>query len=86
MNRVDFEMAPADIIEAKRIHHQWLPDQTRLERGLMDEATSARLEAMGHRVTWTSRQGIAHAIFVSESGQLVGVPDPREDDGTAAGY
>lgn len=42
---------------------------------------------MGHEISWGRGQGIAHCVFVDpESGMLVGVPDPRDSDGTAAGY
>ena len=46
----------------------------------------AALTAMGHQIAWSGRQGIAHCIFVGEGGVLVGVPDARDSDGTAAGY
>ena len=87
VNLVDFRMSPADAVAAKRLHHQWLPDVARLEEGYMSEADAAVLAAMGHEVAWRARQGIAHSIFVDAgTGGLVGVPDPRDADGAAAGY
>ncbi len=87
VNLVDFRMSPADAVASKRLHHQWLPDVARLEDGYMSEADAAVLAAMGHEIAWSRRQGIAHCIFVdSGTGLLVGVPDPRDSDGTAAGY
>ena len=86
VNVADFGMSPGDAVVAKRLHHQWLPDVARLEEGYMSEEDAAVLAAMGHQVTWSGRQGIAHCIFVGEGGGLVGVPDPRDSDGTAAGY
>ncbi len=87
VNVVDFSLAPADVVAAKRLHHQWLPDRVRLENGYMGEDDAAKLAAMGHEVGWTGRQGIAHCIFVDgTTGELVGVPDPRDSDGAAAGY
>ena len=87
VNLVDFPQDPASVVAAKRLHHQWLPDAVRLEEGLMSEADAARLSAMGHQVGWGRGQGIAHCIFVDgSSGELVGVPDPRDSDGAAAGY
>ena len=87
VNTVDFALAPADVVAARRLHHQWLPDRARLENGYMTEADGAVLAAMGHEVGWTGSQGIAHCIFVDgATGELVGVPDPRDSDGAAAGY
>ncbi|NNF26006.1 MAG: gamma-glutamyltransferase, partial [Gemmatimonadetes bacterium] len=86
LNRVDFGMSASEVVAAGRVHHQWLPDALRMERRVMDPDQAASLEAMGHRITWTERQGLAHVIFRTEAGMLVGAPDPREDDGTAVGY
>ena len=86
VNVADFGMSPGDAVASKRLHHQWLPDVARLEEGYMSEEDAAKLAAMGHEITWSGRQGIAHCIFVGEGGGLVGVPDPRDSDGTAAGY
>ena len=87
VNLVDFGQTPEGVVAAKRLHHQWLPDAVRLEAGFMSEEDGAVLAAMGHEVTWGNRQGIAHCIFVDgETGGLVGVPDPRDSDGAAAGY
>ena len=87
VNVADFGMSPAAAVAAKRLHHQWLPDVARLEEGYMTEADAAVLAAMGHEIAWSRRQGIAHCIFVDPgTGLLVGVPDPRDGDGTAAGY
>lgn len=87
VNLVDFRESPEGVVAAKRLHHQWLPDAVRLEDGFMPEEDAAVLAAMGHYVTWGRGQGIAHCIFVDgDTGQLVGVPDPRDSDGAAAGY
>ncbi|MDE2973646.1 MAG: gamma-glutamyltransferase [Gemmatimonadota bacterium] len=87
VNVVDFRMSPADAVASKRLHHQWLPDVARLEDGYMSETDAAALAAMGHEIAWSTRQGIAHCIFVDAgTGALVGVPDPRDGDGTAAGH
>ena len=86
VNVVDFGQSPEAAVASKRLHHQWLPDVARLEDGYMSEADATALTAMGHQIAWSGRQGIAHCIFVGEGGVLVGVPDPRDSDGTAAGY
>ena len=76
VNLVDFGASPADVVAARRLHHQWLPDAVRIEEGFMPEEDAATLAAMGHEVTWGRGQGIAHCIFVdAATGELVGVPD-----------
>lgn len=87
VNLVDFGQSPAEAVASRRLHHQWLPDVARMEDGYMTESDAARLAAMGHEISWGRGQGIAHCVFVDPgSGMLVGVPDPRDSDGTAAGY
>ena len=87
VNLVDFGQSPEEVVASKRLHHQWLPDVARMEDGYMSAEDAAELEAMGHAISWGRRQGIAHCIFVDPaSGDLVGVPDPRDTDGAAAGY
>ena len=87
VNLVDFGQSPEGVVAAKRLHHQWLPDAVRIEDGFMSEEDAAVLAAMGHEVNWGRGQGIAHCIFVDgETGAIVGVPDPRDSDGSAAGY
>ena len=87
VNLVDFRASPEGVVAAKRLHHQWLPDAARLEEGFMSEEKAATLAAMGHEVSWGRGQGIAHCIFVDGgTGELFGVPDPRDSDGAAASY
>ena len=87
VNLVDFGQSPEEVVASRRLHHQWLPDVARLENGYMSAEDATVLEAMGHAISWGRGQGIAHCIFVdSASGDLVGVPDPRDTDGAAAGY
>lgn len=84
LNLVDFGMSIEEAVSAPRIHHQWLPDEIRIERGGVDEETVRRLEAMGHRVRVGGRQGLAHSILVEADGVRVGFADPRDADGGAA--
>jgi gamma-glutamyltranspeptidase/glutathione hydrolase len=85
VNTIDFEMTPAAAVAAPRTHHQWLPDTLLLEGELFTSPAAAELQQWGHRVQRRNRQGVAHVIFVDPEGMLVGVPDPRDRDGAAAG-
>jgi gamma-glutamyltranspeptidase/glutathione hydrolase len=69
------------------LHHQWLHDVLRLERGPDDWLQSAdKLREMGHSVTLRDdTQGAAHSIWIDpKTGERTGVADWRRG-GVAAG-
>lgn len=84
VNAIDFDMNIAAAVSAPRLHHQWLPDEVRVERGF-PEATLAALRANGHRVVEPLGQTSANSIAVTPNG-LFGAPDPRTRGAEAAGY
>lgn len=83
VNVLDYGMDIAAAVAAPRLHHQWLPDEVRIERGFADDALVA-LQAMGHRVVEPLSQTSANSIAVTEHG-LRGAPDPRTRGAEAAG-
>jgi len=87
LNIVDFKMDIGEAVAAKRFHHQWLPDDIRIEEAGVDAPTFASLESMGHVVSMSGSQGRTHCIMIDpETGERIGAPDPRDADGGAAGY
>jgi gamma-glutamyltranspeptidase/glutathione hydrolase len=81
-----------------RFHHQWLPDETRVEAAGIPQAALENLEKMGHVIREVNALGDVHAILVERprgegaskaSGDapalLIGVSDPRRG-GAALGY
>ena len=80
---VDYHMNVAAAVAAPRLHHQWLPDEVRIERGFADD-TLAALRAKGHRVVEPMGQTSANSIAVTPTG-LRGAPDPRTRGAEAAG-
>jgi gamma-glutamyltranspeptidase/glutathione hydrolase len=83
VNVLDYGMDVAASVAAPRLHHQWLPDEVRIERGFAD-ATIAALKAKGHRVVEPLGQTSANSIAVTANG-LLGAPDPRTRGADAAG-
>ncbi|MGH6799990.1 MAG: gamma-glutamyltransferase [Methylocella sp.] len=81
---VDFGMNVAEATEAVRIHHQWLPDELQVERGLNPD-TIRLLEALGHKVMVHGAWGSAQSIF-RENGVLMGAADTRQRGTLATGY
>lgn len=84
VNVIDYKMDVMSAVAAPRLHHQWLPDEVRIERGFNEETLSA-LRAMGHKVIEPMGQTSANSIVVTPEGAL-GAPDPRTRGSEAAGY
>ncbi len=93
LNRVDFDFDPLAAVAAPRIHQQWLPDEIVLEVSGGSASTPWPQEALrkrGHHVREGGPQGRVMLIQVEDSpaanGRYLGVSDPRDPDGAAAGY
>ena len=84
LNAIDHQMPIAEAVAMPRIHHQWLPDEVSIERGLPPEAIEA-LVARGHKIRLREPAGAAHSIQVTPEG-LFGGPDERRAGATAAGH
>ncbi|MDB5637823.1 MAG: gamma-glutamyltransferase [Bradyrhizobium sp.] len=80
---LDYHMDVAAAVAAPRLHHQWLPDEVRIEHGFSED-TLAGLKAKGHRVIEPMGQTSANSIAVTDHG-LLGAPDPRTRGAEAAG-
>jgi gamma-glutamyltranspeptidase / glutathione hydrolase len=86
INVVDYEMPIQQAVDAPRQHHQWFPDELRVEQLAKFKDTAERLQAMGHRVAVQAKQGDAHSIWVNPmTGGYTGAADKRLS-GKAAGY
>lgn len=83
VNVIDRGMAVADAVAAPRLHHQWMPDEVRIDRGFPGEVIEA-LKARGHKVVEPIAQTSANSIAVVPEG-LSGGADPRTRGATAAG-
>ncbi len=83
VNVLDYKMDVAAAVAAPRVHHQWMPDEVRVERGFSAE-TLDELRARGHQVIEPLGQTSANSIAVTPNG-LLGAPDPRTRGAEAAG-
>jgi gamma-glutamyltranspeptidase/glutathione hydrolase len=87
LNVIDHQMNIAEALSAGRIHHQWLPDRTRIESSLFSADTLSLYEARGHTLSDTSSIGSAMMVYRDpETGVLSGAADPRAEDGAAIAY
>jgi gamma-glutamyltranspeptidase / glutathione hydrolase len=86
VNAIDHGMNLQQAVDAPRFHHQWQPDEVRLERiGFPADVVTA-LEAMGHTTRFDDDMGDVQAAAIDVmTGVRLGASDPRED-GLATGY
>lgn len=85
VNTVDFGMNVAEATNAPRFHHQWLPDELRVEKGFSPD-TLKLLEGKGQKVVLKEAMGSTQSIMVGPDGTLYGASDPRSPDDLTAGY
>jgi gamma-glutamyltranspeptidase/glutathione hydrolase len=83
INIIDFKMNIAEAIAVPRMHHQWVPDYLRLERGFSPD-TIALLQKMGHEVRIMPAMGRVQTVQRTGT-QFFGASDPRNPDGAAFG-
>ena len=83
VNVLDYHMDVASAVAAPRLHHQWLPDEVRIEHGFPDDVIAA-LRGKGHTVIEPLGYSSANSIAVTPDG-LFGAPDPRTRGAFAAG-
>lgn len=84
INSIDFQMNPAEVAAVPRIHHQWLPDEIRVEKGISAD-TLELLKQKGHKIVQKSTMGRTQTIQILPDG-IYGYSDPRNPDGATRGY
>jgi gamma-glutamyltranspeptidase/glutathione hydrolase len=82
VNVLDYKMDVAAAVAVPRLHHQWQPDEVKVEPGF-PENTLAALQAKGHRIVESMGYSSANSILVTLKG-LLGAPDPRTRGAEAA--
>ncbi len=83
MNVIDHGLNIQSAVAAPRMHHQWLPDELRIEEGISPD-TIKKLEDMGHVVKQKLAMGAIQSILVKD-GIMYGGSDPRRSTSLAAG-
>lgn len=74
---IDFGLPPAEVLQQPRFHHQWLPDELKIERSA-GKAVLDNLERRGHKLAPVNAFGAAQAVArLPGPATLVGVADPR---------
>jgi gamma-glutamyltranspeptidase/glutathione hydrolase len=84
VHTIDFGMAIEDALAQPRFHHQWKPDELRIEK-TVPEKIRGELSRRGHALKVVESLGAAQAVSSKRGGRkLAGAPDPR-GEGLAAG-
>jgi gamma-glutamyltranspeptidase / glutathione hydrolase len=87
LNVIDHGMNIAESVEAGRIHHQWLPDNTAVEPLTLSPDTLKLYQALGHNVQSRGEQGSAMAVYHDRAnGLYLGAADSRQGDGAVVGF
>jgi len=84
INVIDFDMDIQQAVDFPRFHHQWMPDELRLERHGHSHDTIERLRRRGHALKFVEKQGRVMAIQ-ADGEWLLGAPDARSE-GSARGF
>jgi len=84
INTIDLKLPVDEAVAAHRIHHQWLPDQVSLERGLPADVVGG-LERRGHKVEQGVPRTSANSLAVTPQG-MIGAADQRTRGALAAGH
>jgi gamma-glutamyltranspeptidase/glutathione hydrolase len=95
INVIDYGMDIQEAVDAPRIHQQWLPDTTFVERFSLSPDTRRVLESWGQNFSDTGYANHVTAILIGApklGGEAVGkdryygANDPRHNTGLALGY
>ena len=95
LNVVDYGMNVQEAADAPRIHNQWMPDVTNVERFALSPDTRKILEGMGHHFAGPQPANHLAAILIGApvlggkavgTNRFYGANDPRRNTGLALGY
>jgi gamma-glutamyltranspeptidase/glutathione hydrolase len=85
LNWMRLGMDAQSAINAPRFHHQWLPDEIRMEK-LFSPEMEEQMKARGYSVKRREHIGLVNAIGIdAKTGERCGAADPR-DQGSALGF
>lgn len=80
LNVVEFNKSMQAAVDAKKFHHQWLPDTVYVEKDALDSLTALKLMRKGYPILQRGNIGRVDAILKTKWGYYEGGADSRGDD------
>ena len=84
-NVIDHNMNIAEATHAPRFHHQWQPDELRIEQFGFSKDTINKLKSMNHTIVTKMAMGSTQSIM-KVNNTLYGASDPRKPSALTVGY
>jgi gamma-glutamyltranspeptidase/glutathione hydrolase len=84
LNVIEYDLNIAEASSLPRVHHQWMPDELRLESGISVD-TIRQLRTMGHPTKGTLTMGSTQSVMRSR-GRFEGYSDPRRPGALTLAY
>lgn len=84
LNVIEHDMNVAEATVTPRVHHQWAPDQLRIEKGISAD-TIKILQDKGQKISVQPSMGRTQTIQIKD-GMFYGYSDPRNPDGRTLGF
>lgn len=79
LNVIDHKMNIQEAVNAPKVHHEWMPDELRVEKGISPD-TMKMLGQMGHNVVLRGPMGSATSVLIDPAtGKRYGAVDPRRE-------
>ena len=85
LNVIDYGMTMQEAVDAKKIHHQWVPDILYVEKNSINNETKEQLISIGHKINERGSIGRMNCILINSDNKLEGGSDKRGDN-IALGY
>ena len=85
LNVIDYGMSMQEAVNAKKIHHQWVPDILYVEKNSINNETKEQLVSIGHKINERGSIGRMDCILINSDNKLEGGSDKRGDN-IAIGY
>lgn len=78
INVVDHNMNISEAVYAPRFHHQWQPDEIRIEKDTTSKDVADSLKRKGHKLSIQPVMGDVNAIMIKDN-EAQGMSDPRRE-------
>ncbi len=86
LNVLEHGMTMQEAVDAKKFHHQWLPDEIMLEEKAFPERLQNELIKLGHTLKYVPPLGRMDCVLILPDGSLEGGSDNTRADNTSLGY